>query len=676
MSFKDLLKQFSTDKRDDNEILNLLLEMFKAHKRCLKQTSQKESVFSPSIVDAYKVYIQGKVERLPENISVLDLATKLCLQEINIKKNQEKQGIQMAPNASRPLPGIPFAYTTAAKVMAAAAAPQIPKPPTSNLFVSPTTTITTTAASTPPTSIVSSITNPYMTGPSRPRGRPPGSKNSPLSSAMTMDQQAINSMLMYSNPAFMQTITQFTDPLSLNAFISEYIKLTSRAGNIANVIPTSLSSSKTSPLSAKVSQPQSSLNSGIQHSKSSKSEIHGTFLTTSTSTTGQKNISSTKTVTTSNYSTASLTVQKNVSTSNVISSSISSSSLPTVTTQKNVKFSNTVSSSISSTAANIMKTGSSTVITVGSGELTITPSISITPNKVPSSSAVSSSSSITPPMPKRPRTNSPAFTLTSSVVDLTGNTPKTSKPQTSKPPPKLPADLPRSLSITPTSSMYNLSSKVSPLNKPVLTVQSQNLMKQNKPKKKQATTNGQQHTFNKKTLSKQIPPSSSKLPKQSPMPFGGLGIGNMQLELYNQYNELLRAATQSTSTSYLSQFAKFVTAPQSIQSSAPSTKSKAPKSNAISTVTSTNNPRGLISVKALDSLQNPKPNSTQNPKLSSSKQSFVMPEISTKSGKGVGPYGTINQNIAHSPQKVVFPTSLGNMRASNTASPAPALQIR
>lgn len=89
-SFKDLMKQHSVENRDDNELLNLIVEIYKTHKKCLKNVAQKESPFSGVLVETYKAYISGKVERLPDNINYMDLATKLCVYEINAKKNPDK----------------------------------------------------------------------------------------------------------------------------------------------------------------------------------------------------------------------------------------------------------------------------------------------------------------------------------------------------------------------------------------------------------------------------------------------------------------------------------------------------------------------------------------------------------------------------------------------------------
>ncbi|XP_014102649.2 calcineurin-binding protein cabin-1 [Bactrocera oleae] len=86
---RDILKQ-NTESRNDVETLNLLIDIYKVHKKCLKYMNQKESLFTDLMVDVYKFYIQNKVDNVPENLNFLDLAIKLCLHEIASRRNQEK----------------------------------------------------------------------------------------------------------------------------------------------------------------------------------------------------------------------------------------------------------------------------------------------------------------------------------------------------------------------------------------------------------------------------------------------------------------------------------------------------------------------------------------------------------------------------------------------------------
>ncbi|XP_046803424.1 calcineurin-binding protein cabin-1-like isoform X3 [Lucilia cuprina] len=82
--------QRNAEKRDDSEILNLLLDVYKIHKKCVKYMNQKEPMFAELLIDVYKCFIKDKVEYVPDSCNFLDLAIKLCVQEITAQKNSEK----------------------------------------------------------------------------------------------------------------------------------------------------------------------------------------------------------------------------------------------------------------------------------------------------------------------------------------------------------------------------------------------------------------------------------------------------------------------------------------------------------------------------------------------------------------------------------------------------------
>lgn len=109
-SFRNLLRQHTSGerRRSDEELLNLLLEANKMYRKCLKQMPGKESTFTAVLCDIYKVFVEDKVRKLPENMNVQDLATKLCNQEINRRKSAEKGQVQLATNIPVHLPGIPM----------------------------------------------------------------------------------------------------------------------------------------------------------------------------------------------------------------------------------------------------------------------------------------------------------------------------------------------------------------------------------------------------------------------------------------------------------------------------------------------------------------------------------------------------------------------------------------
>lgn len=138
---------------------------------------QKEAMFSSLLIDSYKMYFGGKIE-LPENINFLDLAIKLCQQEMLNRKNQEKQNTQVhiATTSYKETPAlIPVEK------------PIVKAPPkTSNI----------------------------LSGLCRPRGRPVGSKNSQNYTSL-----AASSMM---NP--------FADTTNLAAFLALY-------GGNTNMLP-------------------------------------------------------------------------------------------------------------------------------------------------------------------------------------------------------------------------------------------------------------------------------------------------------------------------------------------------------------------------------------------------------------------------------------------------------
>lgn len=268
-AFKDLLKKHGVDQRNDNEILILLVEIFKAHKK-LKNVSQKESPFSNVLVDTYKSYADGKVW-LQENFNYLDSANKFCVCLMNGMKNQEKQqqltGVRQtleelgSKNLGASLSKINTSFPTTAvatgnQTPTGGKSPAVtPKAITSTPIVSvntPISVITTIASSTPITSTTSTTTVTPVMSMSRPRGRPPGSKNastkttSDLSKNTAMQQKLMASILqpfagslsnlelitsqldpsvkvtvlaLLAEPQFMKTLAMFPDPTSRNTLL-------------------------------------------------------------------------------------------------------------------------------------------------------------------------------------------------------------------------------------------------------------------------------------------------------------------------------------------------------------------------------------------------------------------------------------------------------------------------
>ena len=53
-----------------------------------------------------KFYIKNKLEQIPENLNFVDLAIKLCLQEIAYQKSVEKSGSAASTNLGDALLGL------------------------------------------------------------------------------------------------------------------------------------------------------------------------------------------------------------------------------------------------------------------------------------------------------------------------------------------------------------------------------------------------------------------------------------------------------------------------------------------------------------------------------------------------------------------------------------------
>lgn len=318
-SFKDLLKKHAIEQRNDNELLSLIIEIYKALKR-MKNVSLKESPFSGVLVDTYKSYAEGKVW-LQENVNYLESANKFCVCLTNGLKNQEKQqqftgqrqtleelGLRnLAPSLSKacalqptvisPMAaaqptvtsmamGVPTFIGGRSPITQMRAVPPVISSSETPVIVTMTTiaTITTTTPSIAPIPTMSTTTVPSATvqpvNPtiatnvtnvqplisSRPRGRPPGSKNQtskaaeknaalqqqkmmasllqPFAGALPnlemiakMLEPSVSSVVMalLAEPNFMKTLAMFPDQNSRTTLLREYFTI-SKYPNIQQLI--------------------------------------------------------------------------------------------------------------------------------------------------------------------------------------------------------------------------------------------------------------------------------------------------------------------------------------------------------------------------------------------------------------------------------------------------------
>lgn len=663
-AFKDILKQHSTDKRNDTELLALIVEIYKAHKKCLKNISQKETVFSALMVDTYKVYIQGKVAQLPENVSIMDLAVKLCQHEINSKNRLEKQGTKLqrldesnlslvSMNNSKSLLNVSTGSVNTSQI--------IPGIPNSALIQKPSTT---TASTTPSSSSSSSA---HIPGLSRPRGRPPGSKNvnsgasaseRAMAAAMSgsttttssknllhgMDSGAISAMMaLYSNPnALMSSLTQFTDPASLQAFLTEYYKLANLSG--MSSLLTGL------PMTPPVKPPKQP----ASKTQASKQQ------TPQQSYMGSNNISSSS----SSFPSATITT-----------TSQSQAKLPQLDIQSMFTSSTPATQTKSTPTYGSVNPTATTIISVGSGELTITPSTSHTSNAgSKSSGAYSQQQSQIPgtsllknmqqqhsqPAAKSHRRSHDGKESKKQkhrqqqMHQLTAQYPFPDKPGISvtavNKPPNLPLDLPKSLSITPSPLDYN-KPKSSPSPSPFVSMQVEKPPKPPKQKKQKT-----QHWPK---------PSATDLSDYS-----------QQMAMFTQYNEIMNS---TKNTGYLSQFEQFLSYP-SLSTASGSGKSKnktqqsphrqSPLTNLPSGLTigavpsmdssTTKSKKGSISVKQLPMQQSSKSDKSaakHSSKSSTKLPMFSMADMNPITSSMLNPFAMTQPTAAHSSstKKSIFP---------------------
>lgn len=327
-----------------------------------------------------------------------------------------------------------------------------------------------------------------------------------------------------------------------------------------------------------------------------------------------------------------------------------------------------VSPSISTTITPVSSSQSllksaSTVISVGSGQLTITPSISITPNP---------STKLTSVLPQMP---APSFNIQKpmqpKVRRSTGDKPTKASQKVQRLsqgsniypdlPPITVENLPKSLSIIPSPSSFvpTKPGAISPINISALTNKPAKV-----PKPKKKSIDGNKNAVQAKKLTPQMTGIDPNLLKKS--------LTAQQLQslnpLMSQYN-------------YLSHYQQFLTGVPPTPLQLP----KAPKSKT-STVTSagTQQQKAAIKVKQLDQLQGraTKVNEKSAPK--SKQMPFSTPNLAanvknppvSKSPTVLNAYGTTISSITHGAQSM--PTSFTSLpTAAAAAANLPGnLQIR
>lgn len=618
-SFKDLVRKSGVEERDDNEMLVLMVEIFKAHKKCLKNAAQKDSPYAGALVDAYKAYIQGKVDWLPDNVNHLELATKLCNHEINAKKNVDKQPpqppqftvgrlhlleeqgfgslaaslVKLTPAYPSPMimaagPNAPFA-----NVPMKAAVAMVPGMPVSSSMLpamsmpmapgmaSITAVTSTTAATlTPIPAAAMTVTTVHQPAPmavqlqaaaaipgARPRGRPPGSRNvntkdkiattapvpgaNPLSSLinpmspMTTQLPDLNQITAHLEPtirqkvlellatsAFMQTLARFTEPNSMNTFLKEYLRL---AEYDAALVPELVSSfmDVLSRLATAIKAASAMPANPMANKPAPKPTAK-------------------KQPTPPKPATMTITPVLQARAAHPAASLASTTVTP-----------------VPHGVPNFMAPGATAVISVGSGQLTITPSISITANPQPVPTSLPQlplpnfGAAKAPKQPKQPKDRSKAA-APKMYADLSQMS--------------IPLDLPKSLSIVPSSASLiptgvGIAPKV-PIPAPPMNVE---ILPNPKRVKRSAEPKPQTNILQSHTY---IKPNVVGQPQPMPM--------------VDPWKQLI----QSNDASFMAQFAQFLSAkPPSVTGPA----AKAMKPNVPAAATGGRS-KGTIKVKQLELL--------------------------------------------------------------------------
>lgn len=722
---KELLKKHSGDQRNDNEILTLLIEIYRAHKKM-----KNASPFSGVIVDAYKSYAENKTW-LQEDANYFDCANKFCGTLTNALKNLEKEqqltGVRLTleeiglkhlgasltkvsvahPNTqastenqtaaaatssstatassstAAAAAATPSSSTAAAAIASTSTAPtgrrspNVARPPASVSVNTPPTTTTTTTTR---TSTVPSVTTPSVTSTvtsviqSRPRGRPPGSKNTvkqtDTSKKVTMQQlqQSLSSLTPLLQPYVLSNMQEVVLKKLDPHVVKVVLQLIAEPKFMETLsrFPDSTSRSTLLTEYFKILQFDIKI---IQKYVDGFNTIFNYLSNALQTQASMANLQSFMMPQTSAPKTDK-NVQKPTSAAMSVfpTANIAHSSM--TTSPSKLAMNPSISATITpvSSSPNLLKSGASTVISVGSGQLTITPSISITPNPTKSTSG----------LPEMPAPN--FISEKPKVRRSTGNkppkvTPKTTQkaqrsslganyPVTQKPSISMDINLPESLSITRTPFVPPQLSAKSPMTVDLLS----SPVKEPKPKKK--SIDGSRNIVpqpKKATTSKLsgmdlLQKSLANPQHQSPMNPMQLSKQLLSQQFSQQYN-------------YLSHYQQFLSGvPQT-----PLTVPKPGKSSTVTTVTS-QQPKSTIKVKQLDQLQgHTSPKMSEKPKQKSKQPAFQPPNISnppmSRNPTVLNSYGTTISSVSQTMQSNFSPSTSNQLPPASSQLPA-NLQIR
>lgn len=242
-------------------------------------------MFVSLLADGYKVYVEGKLERLPDSLVVFDAAVKLCQCEIVLRKNNDKPGAEPATESAFLNSLKMFPSLSQKSSSASAASSTVTKPEEVSTTTIITTTSTAKTMSTPITS-PSTFAIPTVTAStasmsavnsasSRPRGRPPGSKNA-LSKSLDWNQPKMDPTTMlamlgiYSNPSIPAQANFLEDYFKVQASMSSNSSLRAlENATAASAMFTSAPKNTTSTATSKFSKSSSQSSTAVATNPSS-----------------------------------------------------------------------------------------------------------------------------------------------------------------------------------------------------------------------------------------------------------------------------------------------------------------------------------------------------------------------------------------------------------------------
>lgn len=259
-AFKNKLREITTENGDEKnrELLSLMLNIFKSHRKTLKIFQQKDqTLFSGVLVEAYKEYIKEFTITMPDSANLTDLAFKMCQQELNYRKNLEKGIVTTNPN-----PPMNLQQHQQQQQQASSSATSSP------ILVKSVSEINKTVISTASGQNVQNSTSNQTTSAtakssqstaaagSSARTKPRGSSKNPASSS-AMSNSALNSMLMsiYTNP---NLLTQMM-PTDSSNFMNEFYKSLLTGTTAASSSASSINSLSTQQQLALLNDPMSAM---------------------------------------------------------------------------------------------------------------------------------------------------------------------------------------------------------------------------------------------------------------------------------------------------------------------------------------------------------------------------------------------------------------------------------